>query len=220
MQYRDVALTPAPTSSAIVVRRAVTAPAPAPVTWTATAPAAFTVHADAVTDGTVIGLAETYAPGWTLSGLPAGAHATHIVLDGWKNGWTIEGLSGPVDLRVRYAPADLSRRALHVSLVAVPAALLALVAGAALRRRRTQRLLLANGEGPGPGPVPVSANGAQPSNRSQEPEGEPGAAHPGPRGGQAIGRAARRGGRRGITLLRPWASRGPASRRKNDGEGR
>lgn len=51
----------------------------------------------------VLAFRQAYAPGWSLDGLPAGATARHIEVDGWANGWVVSGLAGrSVVLRVRY----------------------------------------------------------------------------------------------------------------------
>jgi len=42
----------------------------------------------------VLSFHQTYAEGWSLDGLPDGATAEHITVNGWANGWVIRGLDG------------------------------------------------------------------------------------------------------------------------------
>jgi arabinofuranan 3-O-arabinosyltransferase len=79
-------------------------------------------------------LAESYARGWSLRGLPRGWSATHLRADGYANGWRIDG-SGDAELTLEYRPARFGPAVMAVSaLTAAAAAALAL--GRALRRRR------------------------------------------------------------------------------------
>lgn len=125
VQYRRVRVTPVATPSAVVVTRDVTVPEPPVVTTTKQSPTRYGVTVEQLDEGTVVGLAETWAPGWIVEGLPAGAEAEHVRLDGWANGWRITGLpadAGPVAFTIRYRPARVARAALLISLATVPAA--------------------------------------------------------------------------------------------------
>lgn len=85
-------------------------------------------------DGTgavVVRLTETYAPHWRLDGLPDGVRARHVRVDGWANGWIVEGLGGRrAQVSFRY-PGDLPVAVATWSVVVVAAAALL-----AIRRRR------------------------------------------------------------------------------------
>jgi hypothetical protein len=156
----------------------------------------------------VIGLAETYAQAGRSAGLPAGTRH-HIVLDGWKNGWTIEGLSARSTC-VRYAPADLS--AVRSTCRSSPCrALLALVAGAASAAVAPNACCSPTGKGR------AGAFRVRQRRPAIEPVAEPEAAQliPGT-WRQAITAARQVAG--GASRCCAVASRGPASRRKNDGE--
>ncbi|MCP4222503.1 MAG: hypothetical protein GY773_04080, partial [Actinomycetia bacterium] len=54
----------------------------------------------------VLVLADSYASGWEIDGLPDGWTATHIEADGYANGWRIDG-SGDAELTIRYGPQRL-----------------------------------------------------------------------------------------------------------------
>jgi arabinofuranan 3-O-arabinosyltransferase len=62
-------------------------------------------------------LADSYAPGWALDGLPAGWSARHIAVDGFANGWLVEG-TGDATLTIRYRPGQWAFAALATSLLA------------------------------------------------------------------------------------------------------
>jgi hypothetical protein len=89
----------------------------------------------------VIGLAESYAPGWQLHGLPRGVHAEHFVIDGYANAWRLTGSlpSKSFELTAVYQPESYVQLAQRVSVAA-------LVAGALLigleRVRRKRRPVL------------------------------------------------------------------------------
>jgi arabinofuranan 3-O-arabinosyltransferase len=86
-----------------------------------------------------LAFADSYAPGWALDGLPAGWSARHIVINGFANGWLVEG-TGDATLTIRYGPGQWSSAARVVSLLYGPVALAAAIAvavlGLARRRRR------------------------------------------------------------------------------------
>ena len=87
----------------------------------------------------VLTLAETFGPGWQLSGLPPTWTARHGVVDGYANGWRIEG-EGTATLHLRHRPTQLAQIAALVSAAAIAAAVLL-----ALRNRAQ------NGRDPAPG---------------------------------------------------------------------
>jgi arabinofuranan 3-O-arabinosyltransferase len=84
-------------------------------------------------------LAESYGAGWSLDGLPAGWSARHLVVDGYANGWVIDG-TGDADLTMEYTPSRWGFAALLVSVLATTAAITLTVGRwLAARRRREQR---------------------------------------------------------------------------------
>jgi hypothetical protein len=97
------------------------------------------VHATSGTSPFVLTLAETFGPGWQLSGLPPTWSARHGVVDGYANGWRIEG-EGAATLHLRHRPTQLGHVAALVSAAAIAAAVLLTL------RNRAQ-----NGRDPAPG---------------------------------------------------------------------
>jgi len=79
-------------------------------------------------------LAESYARGWSLRGLPDDWTARRLIVDGYANGWRITG-TGDADLAVVYAPAALGRAAIAISTLAA----IAVALGLARLVRRRQR---------------------------------------------------------------------------------
>src|SRR5581483_7276806 len=67
-------------------------------------------------------LAESYAPGWVVDGLPNGWSARHVEVDGYGNGWLITG-SGNAVLTLQYGPDRWCRAALIVSALGATLAL-------------------------------------------------------------------------------------------------
>lgn len=81
----------------------------------------------------VVRLDETFSPQWRLDGLPAGASARHVPVDGWANGWIVDGLDGPrTQISFRY-PADL---ATSIAVWSVAGVVVAAVASLLHRRSR------------------------------------------------------------------------------------
>ncbi|GAA3338425.1 hypothetical protein GCM10020358_18440 [Amorphoplanes nipponensis] len=119
VEYRGVRLRPvASPSSVVLVRRPDPVP-PSTVDWTRHNPAHFSGTVTAPGRATVA-LAETAAPGWTLTGVEG---ARKIRLQGWMNGWVLPS-GGPVE--VRYAPARIARYALYLLPVTVAAAVVSM----------------------------------------------------------------------------------------------
>jgi arabinofuranan 3-O-arabinosyltransferase len=104
---------------------------------TAVSPTEYRVAVHGAAGAFPLVLAESYAPGWALDGLPAGWTARHLAVDGYANGWLIEG-TGDAVLRLRYRPALWSSAALLISLLggAVTIAVLAGRRVLAVGRRR------------------------------------------------------------------------------------
>ena len=121
VQYRDVSLVPNATATAVVITRIAPSTAPAdPIAWEHTTPASYSVTADSLSEGTVVALVETNAPGWVLTGLPDGNTATKVRLNGHQNAWIIDqDVVGPVDIRLAYPPAFTARKVLKLSMLAL-----------------------------------------------------------------------------------------------------
>jgi len=79
-------------------------------------------------------LPESYAPGWTPSGLPSGWQARHLLVDGYANGWEIDG-TGDATFDLVYRPAIWSLAAIAGSGLAVATAILIFI----VRRSRRSR---------------------------------------------------------------------------------
>ncbi|HMG43102.1 MAG TPA: hypothetical protein VK611_17350 [Acidimicrobiales bacterium] len=71
----------------------------------------------------VLTLADTFGAGWQVSGLPPTWSARHGVVDGYANGWRIEG-EGTATLHLRHRPTQLAQIAALVSVAALAAAVL------------------------------------------------------------------------------------------------
>lgn len=134
IQYRAVALEPA---SPITVELTPAFPEPEPpsVSWSRESPARYLIEIRDARGPFVLVLAESYAPGWTLGGLPVGWKAEHLEVDGYANGWRIDG-SGDAALALTYEPAATARAAGWASLLALGATGVSVPVVAGVRRRR------------------------------------------------------------------------------------
>lgn len=84
----------------------------------------------------VLAMPDTNHAGWTLDGLPAGASADPVVVDGFRQGWVIDpGESTELHLTARFEPSQWVRIATWAS-VTVLALLLLVAAAGPLRHRR------------------------------------------------------------------------------------
>jgi arabinofuranan 3-O-arabinosyltransferase len=114
VEYRGVRLRPVASPSAVVLVRQQEPVSSSAVDWTRQNPAHF--FGSVTTAGpTAVALAETAAPGWTLTGVPG---ARKVRLQGWMNGWLLPS-GGPFE--VRYGPARAARYALWLLPVMVVA---------------------------------------------------------------------------------------------------
>jgi hypothetical protein len=137
IDYRNVTVLPV-VDDALVLTSQHGAPQPAPpATWHEEDPAHYRVGVRDVTRPFVLTFSEAYAAGWKLHGLPNGARAIHVELDGYRNGWAIDA-HGDLDLTLEYAPARLGHAAMRVS-VATAVFLLASVLFAPAARRGRRR---------------------------------------------------------------------------------
>jgi arabinofuranan 3-O-arabinosyltransferase len=104
--------------------------APPPVTFSRSGPTTYVGHVAESASPFVLQLAESYAPGWELSGLPASRSAQHIELDGYANGWLVP--AGPAfGFEIRYGPDAWYAVTRSLSLFALAIA----IGFVALRRR-------------------------------------------------------------------------------------
>ena len=82
-------------------------PGPIPaLDWQRESPSEYVVEVTNASGPFVLVLADSYAPGWDIDGLPDGWNATHVEIDGYANGWRIDG-RGDAKLRVRYGPQQV-----------------------------------------------------------------------------------------------------------------
>ena len=134
-EYRDIEVRPVqPTTISLT---AVTpAPDPPTVRLASEAPDRYEVEVDEADGQFVLTLAESYAPGWQVHGLPEGATAEHVMIDGYANGWLIDG-HGDLRLDLEYAPGRWARRAQAISLGAAILAFLLVTVPRVRRRVRT-----------------------------------------------------------------------------------
>jgi arabinofuranan 3-O-arabinosyltransferase len=101
-----------------------------PVSWTRLGEATYQVDVSAASRPFVLSLAESFAPGWRLEGVPQGRSVQHLIANGYANGWLI-GPGGAFTARLTYAPD----RGMHAAAIVSLFGLLA-VPPSILRRRR------------------------------------------------------------------------------------
>jgi hypothetical protein len=134
IEYSDLAMRVV-TDDALVLRPSHVNAPPAPaITWHRVSSARYVVQVHGAQAPFVLALTDAYAPSWHLGGLPAGAHASQVELDGYRNAWAIDA-RGDLRLTVAYAPARLGLDARRISEIAM-LLLLASVAVSLLRRLR------------------------------------------------------------------------------------
>ena len=105
--------------------------------WDAASPSHYSVAVSGAAGPFVIVLAETHDPGWKAEGLPDGATASHRKVDGYANGWLVDG-SGDLRFTLEYAPDRVARLGRVLTLLAA-VALVTVSAGSVARRRRPRR---------------------------------------------------------------------------------
>jgi arabinofuranan 3-O-arabinosyltransferase len=117
IEYRHVAFRAVADDVLVVVpSRGTALPSPPAVEWHRVDPAHYRVSVDGARGRFVLAFNEAHADGWRLEGLPGGAQAEHIELDGYRNGWIVDA-RGDLDLTLRYAPARYGRMAARFSQV-------------------------------------------------------------------------------------------------------
>jgi hypothetical protein len=76
------------------------------------------VDLDVAGEPFILALSDTEHDGWTLRGLPAGASALSVTVDGFRQGRIVEGVDpGPLTVVVEFGPARLARFSVGASLV-------------------------------------------------------------------------------------------------------
>jgi arabinofuranan 3-O-arabinosyltransferase len=100
------------------------------VSWTRLGASTYQVDVSRATEPFVLSLGESFAPGWTLQGMPSGRPGEHVVADGYANGWLI-GPGDPFTARITFAPDRAMNAARALSLLTALAMPVAI-----LRRRR------------------------------------------------------------------------------------
>jgi hypothetical protein len=103
--------------------------------WERSGPAAYDVEVRGAAAPFVLALSDAWSPDWVVTGLPRGAAARQIMLDGYRNGWVIHA-EGDFTVQVQYAPARAGRLALKTSVATLAA--LAFVPVLRPRHRRRQ----------------------------------------------------------------------------------
>jgi arabinofuranan 3-O-arabinosyltransferase len=137
-EYRNVALRP-DTQVTFDVTGRHARPGPAPTISTHEVhPGRYEVHVRDARQPFLLALPESYASGWRISGLPKGARANHVRVDGYANGWAIH-TRGTYTVTLDYTPARWPRLALFASLLAGILLLLNLARSTVLSRVKSGR---------------------------------------------------------------------------------
>ena len=126
------------TDESLVLRPTTIATGSVPeITWHRSGSARYHVQVHDAQGPFVLALGDAYSRDWHVHGLPAGAKAVPIEIDGYRNGWAIDA-RGDMKLTVEYTPARVGHAAMRVSQLGL-LALLGSVAVPGLRRFRRRR---------------------------------------------------------------------------------
>jgi arabinofuranan 3-O-arabinosyltransferase len=159
IEYRDIELRAAPDEVVVALPNRSTASSRVPdVAWSQDHSGRYQLDVRGADQPFVVALNEAYSKGWQVRGVPDGGSAKHVQLDGYRNGWVIDG-AGDYRLTLEYAPARAGRVALRVSQVtalALVAAALFTHALAFVQKRRSRRRLWASTAADEPGARPES----------------------------------------------------------------
>ena len=134
VEYRALRVAPAAPFGVAMLDLSGTNSAP-PISWTRLGEATYQVDVSAASKPFVLSLAESYASGWKLEGVPQGRSVQHLIAGGYANGWLI-GAGDAFTARLIYAPDRGMRAAAVVSLFG----LLAIPPSLVRRRRRGRQL--------------------------------------------------------------------------------
>ena len=132
MQIRAIA-----EETLVLLPEQATAGAVPAIDWHRDGPARYRVEVTGATEPFVLALADAWSADWQVQGLPAGATARQLKIDGYRNGWVISGVTD-AHLTLTYAPARYGRDAMHVSQVTA-ALLVGTCFVGSLRRRRPRK---------------------------------------------------------------------------------
>jgi hypothetical protein len=126
------------TDESLVLRPTTVATGSVPeITWHRAGTARYQVQVHDAQGPFVLALADAYSPDWHVHGLPRGAKAVPIEIDGYRKGWAINA-RGDMKLTVEYTPARVGHAAMRVSELGL-LALLGSVAIPGMRRVRRRR---------------------------------------------------------------------------------
>jgi arabinofuranan 3-O-arabinosyltransferase len=134
-EYRNVRVELAPPFTLTAVPSQSALLPPPAIHWSQTGPTTYDVYVPPTPRRFTLVLAESYASGWELDGLPPGRDGAHVLIDGYANGWRISPGSG-FSVSISYSPDRWTRVARDVSILA---GALALGISLARRRRRFRR---------------------------------------------------------------------------------
>jgi arabinofuranan 3-O-arabinosyltransferase len=95
----------------------------AATSWARHGPARYVVDVRADGRPFTLVLAETFDAGWRLRGLPRGASASHVEVDGSANGWHVRAAPGDLRLVVEHRPSQVARLTVVASTAAAVLAL-------------------------------------------------------------------------------------------------
>ena len=107
------------------------------ITWHRSGTARYQVQVHDAQGPFVLALGDAYSRDWHVHGLPAGAKAVPIEIDGYRNGWAIDA-RGDMKLTIEYTPARVGHAAMRISELGL-LALIGSVAVPGLRRLRRRR---------------------------------------------------------------------------------
>lgn len=140
VEYRRLSIRPDAALTLNLQQDAATpAAAPPRATWRSLTPAAYDVRIDGASAPFTVVLPESFASGWTMSGLPAGWSARHIEVNGYANGWLVSG-TGSATLKMRYAPNRWATAARIISGYGLGAVVVSVFVLGLIEVRRRRRL--------------------------------------------------------------------------------
>ena len=102
-------------------------------------PARYRVKITRATSAFVVALSDTWSADWKISGLPKGVRVDHLRIDGYRNGWAIDG-RGNLEMLIEYVPARIGQRAIQLSLATAALVIAGWAVGVAIRRWRVVAL--------------------------------------------------------------------------------
>ena len=134
-EYRNVRVVSLIDEYLTLISDGTTARTPPLMSFSAISPARYRVHVTAASAPFVLALSDSWSNDWRVTGVPLGVTVDHLLIDGYRNGWAIDG-RGDLDLLIEYTPARAGQLAIRVS---VASALVATAIGLWARLRRPRR---------------------------------------------------------------------------------